>query len=852
MEWLEAHARLEQKKQATLRRQQRELQKKKRGEEARQKEPSKLAARCREMEEEERVSVAMEAWYRDEEDRKRMKIHRLEDLKLYEMVAKTRKRTMALGVSVSTPGVSGLQRLHLLETRIMEKELVLKKSHEAKIRLDALPAKRNKLTQLMHSFFSSSARKKVEHVVYHQHWDRLVPLLDPVTTSSDNRPTDLLNHESENGFTPVLVTIFKGKLRVLRRLLELGASSNTETRAGITPLLAAVMTGDIVALSILVEFKVDLDHETKNHVNAVLLAVDKGREEILKALLEYGANADSVNGAGRSILIQAAISGNADLCRILLAYSANKELRDGEGKTALDWATKLQNSGMVSTLNSSLVSSDRLAQLKAEEEDGELLSSLSTSRLVRQKRMAQMEKAMRTTDLERIRELVSSEGFQLSPNYEDAKGNSPLLVVCSNGTYADIVFCLKNNCIPTHQNCEGINALMIACKRGDTAMIQLLMTCGCNLLTRDFSGRDAFHYLNAYDHPDLAIEFSNKYHKQIKENEPALILGSIVPSTSFLTAKDSISLAQTEISFCLERGSDDSCRTIAETGSVEPTCTYDGGDAVEEPVHDPVVRMWGFQQQTLKRNRQRRQLYDKERECILAARTRGRRKGLIAPLPFDTAGRLKVPTCDNCQQSRARKRCRSCDQVLCDKCHARLHELAYRRHHPYEVMESELCVGYGPKEVFQTNQENSLQNTVLKSASCVEEMRNLLLGDDHLSLDTIPRSSIDPEVEKFQRKKRLANEKAISQMQINAPVIAAEHAAKAGEETIFTLPAELELATLYTTQKKFEKAQELLRQVEKLVTDSLGILHPTILKVAIGKARISQVLSKQILRCGHW
>lgn len=243
MEWLEAHARLEQKRKAAVRRQQRELQRKKREAEARERELQKLAARCREMEEEEKLSVTMEAWYRDKEERKRLEAQRLEDLKLYATISRTRKKMLELGLSLSTPGAAGLQRLRLLEARIAEKELALKKSHEAKIRLNALPAKRNKLSQLMHSFFASSVRKKVEHAVYHQHWDRLVPLFDPATASSGNRSPELLNHESENGFTPVLVAIFKGKLRVLRQLLELGASPNTETKGGITPLLAVVMTG---------------------------------------------------------------------------------------------------------------------------------------------------------------------------------------------------------------------------------------------------------------------------------------------------------------------------------------------------------------------------------------------------------------------------------------------------------------------------------------------------------------------------------------------------------------------------------------------------------------------------------
>ncbi|POM60367.1 hypothetical protein PHPALM_30784, partial [Phytophthora palmivora] len=165
------------------------------------------------------------------------------------------------------------------------------------------------------------------------------------------------------------------------------------------------------------------------------------------------------------------------------------------------------------------------------------------------------------------------------------------------------------------------------------------------------------------------------------------------------------------------------------------------------------------------------------------------------------------------------------------------------RHHQYEELKPELYVGTERKAVTQTNQENSLQYSVLKSANCLNEMRTLLLGSDDAPKVFASSHSIDPEIENYQRKKRIAKEKTISQVQINVPVVAAKHAAQAGQEMIFTQPAELELAALYTTQKKYEKARELLRQVEKLIVDSLGILHPAMLKVAIGKARIAQEIS---------
>ncbi|RLN02992.1 hypothetical protein BBJ28_00010035 [Nothophytophthora sp. Chile5] len=839
MEWLEADARLEQKRKSVLRRQHRERKKRQNVAEAREKELQRIRARCLEMESEDRLSVAMMAWYDAEEERKRLEIRRQEELKLYESISKSRRRSRALGLSLSTPGIVGLQRLQLLEERIEEKERTLETAHQAKLRLDALPERRSKLKQLMSSYFSSTLRKKVERAVYHQHWDRMVPLFEPASSSSGNRTANLLDHESENGFTPVLVAIFKRRLGVLRKLLELGASPSMETKSGVTPLLAVVMTGDFVALSILVEFKVDLNYETKNHVNAVLLAADKGREEVLRALLEHGAHVDGVNTLGRSTLTQAVISGHSVLLRILLAYGASKELRDREGRAALDWAIELKYRAMVAALNGSDSSASLLNQLKAEdqEERDNVQTSLSANRVAQRKRTRELEKAMREADVRRIREFLSGEKTQLSPNYEDARGNTPLLVLCGEGTCDDVAFGLKFKCIAPHQNREGVNALMIACKRGDVAMMKLLLKSGCDLLTRDFAGRDSYHYLNAFEHPDLAIEFTKVYRSQNGASLPALLLGAALPSVDLPSPTYSISLELGRITVRSGGGEDDD-------SDLDAIDDENPGEPPNDELLDPAIRKWSIQQCTLKRNQQRKQLYEAERGHILAARMRGRRNGLVAPLSSDPAGRLKFPTCDNCQQSRARKRCFQCEQVLCDKCHARLHELAQRRHHQYEELKPELYVGHEPKTVAQTNQDNSLKYSLSQSAQCVAAMRDVLFGDDH-DPQTVLSHSIDSEVEKFQRKKRLAKEKGIMQMQLNIRVAAVKHAAQAGEDAIFTHPAELELAALYITQKKYDKAQKLLLQVQNLVTESLGILHPTMLKVAISKAKIAQVRSLQ-------
>ncbi|GAB9468087.1 Beta-galactosidase 5 [Globisporangium polare] len=368
MEWLALDARLEQKKKAKLRRQQRELKKLQKEREEREKQQRKLHQRCAEMHREELLSIAMELFYKQEAERKRFELKREEDMKIYCDVDKARKRAQELGLSVSTPGISGFERLHELETRIAAKEEALRRASMAKQRLDALPKKRVSLRKMLAAYFTLSLQKKVERAVYDQACDRLLSLFDPESHTSENRGTSLLNYESANGFTPVLATIFCRKLSLLRRMLEIGASPDFETSWGMTPLVAAVMMDDVVAMSILMEFKAAISFETRHGVRALHAAADKGRLELMKVLLRGGANVDATNSNGRAALMQAVLSNHFEAVKILLAFGADKSLKDESGLTAADYASKLKLPHIASLLSSSVSSASLLAQI-AEDED---------------------------------------------------------------------------------------------------------------------------------------------------------------------------------------------------------------------------------------------------------------------------------------------------------------------------------------------------------------------------------------------------------------------------------------------------------------------------------------------------
>lgn len=830
MEELQVEARLERKKKALVLRQRREAKRQLDGLDKKRKEQEKLAARCREMQREDEASSQMMIWFLAEEARERADKKREEDDRCYREIAAVCRQAKCLGVARSTSGATGIQRLQLLQDRIATKETELKRSEEAKSRLDALQSKRPKVTAEMRRFFASSVRRKMEKAIASRDCEHFLHLLEPRHSETQ----DLLNLESSNGLTPALSAIFTGNLSVLRRLLELGASVEMESSDGMTPLLAAIMTDDIVAMNMLTEFRVDLNSETRNGVTPLLLAADKGRLRALRFLLDSGADVDRVNQTSTSALMQACVSGHYDAVRILLAYGARKDLRDTNSRSAVDCAGRYKYVSILFLLRGLVDSESLMTQLKADDADTETHGHTSPSmdRTARRDRFCIVDQLLNDRNLERLRLLLSAEDSMVSPNYETANGISPLILFCSLGTCSDVLFCLERKCIPTHQNRDGVTALITACKRGDGGMIELLLKYGCSLLTRDFSGRDGFHYLNSNDHPEVA-ERMTKIHRNAVSVSPQLGLGTPVMAAKSMKA---------------ECGDDPrheivltSVRLASEIGRTpelsSPTDRSEHDSDSDDPILDPRIRRWGTRQSVLKRNRHKRQQFNDERERILAAACRGRRNGLIAPLPGDPNGTSKYPVCNHCKEIRARKRCLNCELVLCDKCHARLHEIAHRRHHEYEEVLPEMHDSQKDRCQDHQEEQHSLGHLVCQSRQCVASVYGIL----NVDLPHHQHANADPEVDKYEAHVRIKREKEMIQKQINVPVAAAHHAAAANEGEIFARPAEFDLAILYMTQKKFDKARELLSRAQRIVQEAVGARHPSMLKVAVAMAKIERV-----------
>jgi len=128
---------------------------------------------------------------------------------------------------------------------------------------------------------------------------------------------DTLSSHNENGFTPLIIAVYRNQAKVTEYLLLHKVNVNTSSPEG----------------------------------PALLGASYKGNIELAELLLQYGADVNICNETGTSALMYAALSNNLALAKLLLKNGAKKNLVEKSGKTALDYAKIRESPEMISLLS---------------------------------------------------------------------------------------------------------------------------------------------------------------------------------------------------------------------------------------------------------------------------------------------------------------------------------------------------------------------------------------------------------------------------------------------------------------------------------------------------------------------
>lgn len=144
----------------------------------------------------------------------------------------------------------------------------------------------------------------------------------------------LLDHKADpnvagrDGSTALMLAAENNQPEILKLLISRGADPNRQDNNGWTAVLKAAYQGNAKCIEVLASHtKLELDR-------ALLVATLMEKKEAAKALLDNGAEVDFRASDGRTPLILAAGKGDKDLVEVLLQAGADPSLTDQGGQTA--------------------------------------------------------------------------------------------------------------------------------------------------------------------------------------------------------------------------------------------------------------------------------------------------------------------------------------------------------------------------------------------------------------------------------------------------------------------------------------------------------------------------------------
>ena len=134
--------------------------------------------------------------------------------------------------------------------------------------------------------------------------------------------THLPNIESKtsNGFTPLMVAAFRGKLHAVKWFLEKGATVTSVVSHGWNILHGAAQSGDPDTIDLILTHLTDIESKTVHGETPLIIAVRLGKLQGVKCLLERGANPLAEDNKGQNSLYHAS-SCDSDFFDLLMRYA---------------------------------------------------------------------------------------------------------------------------------------------------------------------------------------------------------------------------------------------------------------------------------------------------------------------------------------------------------------------------------------------------------------------------------------------------------------------------------------------------------------------------------------------------
>lgn len=190
--------------------------------------------------------------------------------------------------------------------------------------------------------------------------------------SDDNKElfdiTEIIEKKNLINVSSLMIAAEKGFSKIVKLMLDRGASLNCRNLSGRTPLMSAAFNGHLDVVNVLIEEGAEIDARDFTDNTALLCAADmtfgKGNKEVVKYLLDKGANANAYNNQNHTALMWAAKKGHPDIVHMLLQKGSDPAIRTTQGWTARKYAVEWDNNEVVEVIDA-MVNNEPEIQIRA-------------------------------------------------------------------------------------------------------------------------------------------------------------------------------------------------------------------------------------------------------------------------------------------------------------------------------------------------------------------------------------------------------------------------------------------------------------------------------------------------------
>ncbi len=181
-----------------------------------------------------------------------------------------------------------------------------------------------------------------------------------------------LSERDGAGFLPLHFAAMKGKIAVVRRLIELAGEKKLDVEQFVndnnndrkqTPLHWACSKNQLAASIVLIEAGGDPNAADIDGYTPVVTAVQYDSLPIAHHLTQHGGRLDVIDNEGHTALHWAAYFGHSRMAEYLLGRGCNLEAVDKAGRTAFHWASLRTNYNVLFVLANALKSATRYQEV---------------------------------------------------------------------------------------------------------------------------------------------------------------------------------------------------------------------------------------------------------------------------------------------------------------------------------------------------------------------------------------------------------------------------------------------------------------------------------------------------------